>query len=101
MAVLNHDEAALQPRSQPLFYRLGHRSRRLSGSGHDDTLIATQVIPPPTDDQFIAVSGDGATDRRTGVYRSQSSNDQFLQKWLDRRGRKPHDAYNRLAGPSK
>jgi hypothetical protein len=70
MAVLYHDEAALQPRSQPLFYRPGHRGRRLPGPDHDHTFIATQVIPTPPDDQLLAVSGDGATDRRMGVCRS-------------------------------
>ncbi len=56
MAVLDNDESALQPRSQSLFYRLGHRGRGLPGPEHDHTLIATQVIPAPADDQLLAVS---------------------------------------------
>jgi hypothetical protein len=56
MAVLDHDESAMQTRSQPLFYCPGHRRRGLPGPEHDHTLIATQVIPTPADDQFLAVS---------------------------------------------
>jgi hypothetical protein len=75
MAVLYYDEPALQSTSQPLFYRLGHRARRLPSPDHDHTLIATQVIPMPANDQLVAASGDGATDRCMGIDRSQSSND--------------------------
>jgi hypothetical protein len=50
MAMLHHDEPALQPTSQSLFYRTGHRGRRLSSPDYDHTLIATQVIPTPADD---------------------------------------------------
>jgi hypothetical protein len=32
----------------------------------------------PGDDELIAISGDGAIDRRTGINRIQSSTDQFL-----------------------
>jgi hypothetical protein len=75
MAVLYHDEPALQPTSQPMFYHPGHRGRRLPGPDHDYTLITTQVIPTPADDQLLSVSGDDAADRRAGVYRSQSLNE--------------------------
>jgi hypothetical protein len=92
MAVLDHDESAMQPRPQSLFYRLGHRGRSLSSPEHDHALIATQIIPTPADDQLIAVSGDGATDRLPGVDRIQSSNDEFPQKWPDRRGGNLHYA---------
>jgi hypothetical protein len=56
MALLDHDESAVQPRSQPLFYRPSHRGRGLPSPDHDHTLIATHVIPAPADDQLIAVS---------------------------------------------
>jgi hypothetical protein len=56
MAVLDHDESTLEPRSQPLFYRPGHRRRCLPSPKHDHTLIATQVIPTPADFQLLAVS---------------------------------------------
>ncbi len=56
MAVLDDDESALQPRSQPLLYCLGHGRRGLSSAEYEHTLVATQVIPAPADDQFFAVS---------------------------------------------
>jgi hypothetical protein len=70
MAMLDHDESALQSKAQPLFYRLGHRSRGLPCPDHDDMLIAAQVIPTLANDQFFAVPGDSTADCRTGVYRS-------------------------------
>jgi hypothetical protein len=75
MAVLDYDESALQPKSQPPFYRLGHEGRGLPCPEHNHPLIATQVIPTPADDQPFATSRDGATDRLSGVDRVQSSND--------------------------
>jgi hypothetical protein len=56
MAVLDYDESAMQPKSQPLFDCLGHRGRSLPSPEHNHTLIATQVIPTPADDQLVAVS---------------------------------------------
>jgi hypothetical protein len=70
MAMFDHDEAAVQSRTQPLFYRLGHRGRRLTGTDHDYMLIATQIISTPAYDQFLAVPGDRTADCYTGVYRS-------------------------------
>jgi hypothetical protein len=87
MAVLDDDESALQPKSQPLFYCLSHGGRGLPSPKHNHTLIATQVIPTPADDQLLAVSRDGATDRLPGIDCIQASNNEFLQKWTDRRGR--------------
>jgi hypothetical protein len=75
MAVLYHDVPALQPTSQPLFYHPGHRSSCLSGPDHDHTLITTQVIPTPADDQLLSVSGDDTADCRAGVDRNQSLNE--------------------------
>jgi hypothetical protein len=70
MAMLDHNEAAVQSRAQPLFYRLGHRGRGLPCPDHDDMLIVTQIVPTPANDQFLALSGDRTADCRTGVYRS-------------------------------
>ena len=47
---------ATAPMAQPLFYRLGHRGRRLPSPHYDHTPIATQVIPTSADDQLLAVS---------------------------------------------
>jgi hypothetical protein len=75
VAMLDDDESAMKPKSQPPFYRLGHGGRGLPSPKHNYPLIATQVIPTPANDQPFAVSRDGAIDRLPGVDRVQSSND--------------------------